>query len=447
MATPAPSPTPAFRWMQRAGGVLLLLWLVWWTASFLRKVPELYRPPGVSLAMPVYTYLGVDFIHNEAGVLTWRNAGSPYPHLVGDPINPHYLPPPLTLYAFSWTLAFPPDYIVTDPRHTSILSDQIPYPARAILVWFIASTGILLAAVWWALRCRRRLGLAPLPGAFIFALTLFSYPVTFELERGNFNVLVLFFIFAATLWWPRVRKALRAEAVAGFCAGIAAALKVFPLILFPGFLVLRRYVAAVAMVVTVALVWLGTAHLMTHWTYLAAYIAKTQADAIPFPMHSLSILWHFFWKGTPLGSLSGGTGALLAIAPPAVLVGGALFFSPVRDRFAYPFLLWLAALGTFAMMISVDYNLLLLLVATIALWKRGDPWWIHVALVPWWVVLQPFLLVPDVCRDAWWCCAIFLGMKVWSILAVGGLLLWRLHTAPRDAALTAARIDSPAFRS
>ncbi len=234
-------------------------------------------------------------------------AGSPYPRLVGDPINPHYLPPPLTLYSFAWTTAFPPDYVVTDANHTPVLSDKIPYPARAIAMWFVASVAMIWGAVGWAIRVRSRLQLPPLPFVLVFALTLFTYPVIFELERGNFNVLVLLLIVLGTLWRPVGRTRWAAEALTGLCAGLAAALKVFPLIMLPGLIVLRRYVAAIVMVLTVAIVWLMTIKLMVHWTYLARYMASMQVASIPEPMHSLSLCWHYLWGAGFIGNISGGT--------------------------------------------------------------------------------------------------------------------------------------------
>ena len=443
---------------------LLALWAVWWAMSFAQPVPKLIQPKEPPSSLWRYDYLGLDFIHNDAGERTWWSGVNPYLHLYGDPINPFYVCTPPTLLFFPWVMALPPEGTVQSHEHNA-LPQVIPYPFRAIVVWFVASVGMIVVATLAAAAARRRLGasggggegeglpLVPIP--VMLVAMLFSYPVLFELERGNFNVLVLLFIALGCLPWlwnrtapagaPVAARRWSREIWAGICLGLAAALKVFPLILLPGLIVLRKFLAAIVMVATLLLLWLSMFHLTESWSRIAAAIAHEQANIIPVAMHSLSISWRHIWGATVLARVSPAYGSLALLAPPAAIVSWFVFRSPARNRLMYPYALWLAALGTCAMMIAVDYNLLLLVMATLIVWDRRDPLWLQLLLIPWLLVWQPFQLGPDSFHRTQWFAITLFAMKLWAMLAVGLLVIWRARAATaaeRSASAAGAGVTS-----
>ena len=72
-----------------------------------------------------------------------------------------------------------------------------------------------------------------------------------------------------------------------------------------------------------------------------------------------------------------------------------VFWSPRREALAYPFLIWVTALGCFVPLGANDYSLVFLPIAALAVWDQHDPVFVHVGLVAllfWW---QPFGLPID----------------------------------------------------
>ena len=87
------------------------------------------------------------------------------------------------------------------------------------------------------------------------------------------------------------------------------------------------------------------------------------------------------------------------------------------NRILYPYLLWLAAAATFIPKVSIDYNLVFLPLAIIAVWDRRDPVLVHLCMAfmflwaqPLGVPIGPILL---------------LGFKYLSLAAVAVSLAWR----------------------
>ncbi len=82
--------------------------------------------------------------------------------------------------------------------------------------------------------------------------------------------------------------------------------------------------------------------------------------------------------------------AALVLIPSLAWTTFHVFRSRRRDELAYPFLIWVTALGCFVPQAANDYSLVFLPIAALAVWDRHDPVFVHVglaALLLWW---QPF---------------------------------------------------------
>jgi hypothetical protein len=101
---------------------------------------------------------------------------------------------------------------------------------------------------------------------------------------------------------------------------------------------------------------------------------------------------------------------------------------------AWPFLLWVTAMGTMLLPIAHDYNLLFIPLAVLSAWSARDPWPVQLcaaAVLPWW---QPFFT--GATGLPW------LLLKVVSVAGIGMLVVRRVREVPEPE--TSARQTLPA---
>ena len=432
-----PSPSRASRRLAVLGAGLLLVWAAWWTLSLRQQPPRLIMAvsstPGAQLTpIPAWHLVGVDFQHNYAGTLTWLAGRNPYQAIDNDPYNPVYVYPPLTLAAFAWVALVPADTAITINFAEGGGSPQFRYSFAAVLVWMAALVAIFLSAARHTARYRHARGLTPLPFLLLAGAVLLSYPAMFELERGNCNGLVLLVIIGLSALAGRPRGWV-ADLLLAAGVVVAAGIKAYPGILLLGLLALRRYRAAAAGVVLLGLLLVALRGPFSAWGRIAEAITRDAARGYLAFSHSLASHWHLLWPdlGLPFLAKVPAVPALAAAVLAVVLpVGWRIHRSADPSALAWPWLLWLTAMGTFVTGISNDYNLVFVPLAWLALWDRRDPWWAHALAAAALTWLQPF--------------SIGLGgpglllLKATSTASLGILLWRRAETVARPDAVPAA---------
>ena len=363
-----------------AGGVLLAWWLLWWGVSLRQPVPHLVcEAPGIGrfTTLPGWPLLGIDFQHNYAGAHAWLDGGDPYAAIADDPMNARYIYPPVTLAAFAWVRAFPREEAL--PVQFLQPTGPVTYrhPPGAVRAWMVAIVVLLAAGAVWSWRTRSTLGLSPLPLALVLGATLLSYPAMFELERGNCNVLPLLALLVAAAAL-RSGRGWGADLAAASAIALAAGIKAYPGLALLALVALRRHRAAA---LTVGFLLVGGAVLhgpLLAWAgVVRGLTAATVAGYTPFS-HALGASWHLLWPdlGVPaLGALPGTPAAATLVLLLIGAAGWHVYRAERRTDVAWPFLLWVVALGTFVSGISHDYNLIFVPLALLALWDARDPWW------------------------------------------------------------------------
>jgi hypothetical protein len=417
-------------------GLLLVGWAAWWGVNLAHS--RLVHPGRFGFEEA--GQLGGDFSHNDLGARKLVAGENPYRVALGGEWGTgRYSYPPVVLALFLWCPLFPPDVTA--------------------VVWLVLSCLALLLAAVLAWRHRPRLGLGGLPLAPCLVWLLFSLPVLFELERGQYDVLVLLLVW---LGWRLTAhsRALTSELAAGLCLAVAAWIKVYPTPLLLGLAAGRRYRL---LLLTVALgVALGVVPWRATQEFLAAAPETMQAQRAAH-FHSVRLLtegrWDELtpdsttWKHTfraaqhSLSDYLPGLWQDLGLAAPARvpgLVQSAVVAAPLLlwicllqyrrgdAETLLPVLLWLVVLGTFLMPASWDYNLCLLPVLAIMVYDPRGPAWQQAGLaalalymVPWRVELRALAHLT------------FL-LKWLGLLAVTGML------ARRIALLTPAAGPAPA---
>jgi len=349
---------------------MLILWGVWWAVNYQRQ--ELQAGKHFWFK-PCYVGIACDFYrHVDHPARIWWNGGDPYAD------KKIFFPyPPSEMRLFAWV--------------------NLLTPRMAFGMWLMVMTAIITLAAWTASRWRRRLSLAEIPPLAAVAIILFSTPVLFAMERGQYDSLSLFVILAAL---PLLNHKSRwAQFLAGAVLCLAPWIKVYPGLVFVGLLGLRRWRALAGFVVAglaLAIAFLYTGEMQKFLVNNALHIQLAETlvhyksgDISPWN-HPLSSALASFWLGTKfgwLGLLSGKIIAGMILLPPLVWVTYHIYRSPARDAVTYPYLLWIIALATFVSPISNDYNLIFLPLAVLAVWDRRDPLLVHVALallLLWW---------------------------------------------------------------
>jgi hypothetical protein len=441
---PRPDPRGA-RWWLLAGGVLLGAWAAWWGASLARPVPCLW--PGPSLSdhdrlsyILIWPFVGIDFQHNYAAVNSWLDGHDPYLAIENDPMNGNYIYPPPTLLAFAWVGLFPPASV---PTLLSIAGPhgvtEFPYCRPAVFLWMAGIVLIVAVAAWQSWGVRRRLGLPPLPFVFVLGATLLSYPVMFELERGNCDVLPL--LALALLVLPALAWRHRLAGDLGVAAGVVLAvdIKAYPGILLLGLIACRRYRAAALgaglLAVQVAAFWQP----FREWFAIIRSDEGRSTTLFMDYSHSLLVHWQLAWAtvGAPaLGRLPREMVVDLLVLAAVLAVSWRVHRARPDPAVAWPYLLWLTTMGTMVNSTAYDYSLLYLPLAVLAAWDHRDPWRVQLCLLPalvWWL---PFYIgltgLP------------LLLLKVAGVFLVGGLVVRRLQPAPAAPPLPLTTSPAPA---
>jgi hypothetical protein len=335
----------------RLGLLALALWAGWWALSSWQGRLALAEHTWIRL--PAY---GVDFQLNiDRPTRLWVNGANPY--LDPDPL---FCYPPIVLRLFAWT---------------TLLRPWQALRAWQVILALLAAMGALVAVRW-----RGRLSLHSLPASAAVALILCSMPVLFAMERGNYDLLVLPFLVAGVLVAERPWRG--AASVGGLMLAVAVWLKLYPGLVLPGLLVLRRPRLGAWAIAWVGIIglsfaselgpFLANSRLHVQQARFAARLAAPEPAAYPWN-HPLGLTWSWLWSGTPLARLPGDLAAAAAIGVLVVGLSWHVWRQPDSWRLALPYLLWLVAAGTFVVPVSNDYNLTPLPLALVAVWDRRRP--------------------------------------------------------------------------
>jgi hypothetical protein len=367
------------------GWLLLAAWVIWWTVNLI-----LGRTTGGDLTW-IFPDFGIDFAnHVDKGARTWMAGGDPY---ASRPLLYPY--PPIALRLFEWTWLF----------GTGV----------SLRIWIcIAAVFAAIGAVA-AAAARRQLGISGIPNSLAAAAILFSFPVLFELDRGNYDLWIVPLVVGALALMRRRTAA--GDIVAGFLLAVAIWAKLYPGLLVFGVLALQRWRLAGWVAVFGALIGLADPPQLMRFiavneihTDTAWKLARAFPTILPWN-HSLPPLWQSLWADTPLAFLPGQIGAGLLLGLLLLWVSWKMYRCPDSERLSFPYFFWLVALGSFAPAVGNDYSLTPLPLVVLAVWNRADRWVVHgafAALLLWW---QP-IAVPLPGR-------IYLFIKLAALMAAG----------------------------
>ncbi len=356
----------AQRALRVIGIVLLTIWGLWWTGSvFIGRLID-----GNKTWIDSYWHLGVDLQHSYAASRHWLSGGDPYMQPFGDELDRRYNFPPVTLPLFAW-------------------SRWIDYDT-AVALWTVALTAMVAAAAHVASRARRYLGLSVLPGVLVIALSLWSTPVIFAIERGTSDAFVLVLLVVSA--WSGRDASWGGDIAAGASLGLAAGIKVYPAFTAcAAFVTLRRWRSLGAFAATVLGIVLVDPELAGHaWWRLRNYIDFAPVrifDSFVMGQHSLTAAWERMTEGSPFGLIPALPLCGLLLVGLALWVGRAI--RPVASRWevVYVYFLLLTAAATFLPSATNDYNLIFLPVGILAVWDLHDPWPIQLLMalfLPFW---------------------------------------------------------------
>jgi hypothetical protein len=428
-------------------GLLLTGWAAWWGVNMAHS--RLVHPGRFGFEEA--DRLGGDFSHNDLAARKLVAGENPYRVELGDEWGTgSYSYPPVVLALFLWCPAFPRAVTTT--------------------AWVVFTGAALVLAGALAWRHRPRLGLGRLPLLPCLVWMLFSLPVVFEMERGQYDVLVLLLVWLG--WRLTARSgALKSELTAALCLAVAVWIKVYPAPLLLGLAAGRRYrllLLTVAFAVAVGVVpWRATRD------FIEASPATMQAQRATH-FHSVLLLaqgrwdeltpdnatWKHAFRGAQhslsdyLPGLCQDLG-LVRLARVPGLVQAALLAAPLllwvcllqyRHGDAdtlLPVLLWLVVLGTFLMPMSWDYNLCLLPVLAIMLYDPRAPWWQRAGLAALTLYLVPWRVEVRALSH------LLFALKFLGLLALTGMLARRLAGPVPAPGLTppvrAAEVACPAL--
>ena len=393
---PGMPPSAAQKFLQWAGGALLAVWCVWWGLNLIQN-----RQLGVSYGWFPPNF-GIDFLWGiDWPGRIWLAGGDPYhdktPMFSWPPMSNY---PPVVFPVFAWV---------------GLVASK-----QAVTIWMCA-LGLIAAggayAVW---RCRRRLELEEIPLPAVVAAVLFSTPVVFSMERGNYDLITVPIVIAAL---ALMRGASRwRDYLAGALLALAPWLKVYPLFLGIGLAGLKKWRAlsgfAIAGLAVIVVIPTETArYLENNAIYLGQvkFISGTIPPNRVHPWaHSINDNWPRLWNGTPLrvlNRINPYVAAIGILAPVLAWVSLRVCRSSRREQLALPYLLWVTALATFIPPVANDYSLVFLPLAALAVCSRRDPLICTVclaALALWW---QPIALPIDG--------RLLIAFKVAGLLSIG----------------------------
>ncbi|MBM4363207.1 MAG: DUF2029 domain-containing protein, partial [Deltaproteobacteria bacterium] len=300
-------------------------------------------------------------------------------------------------------------------------------------IWIVANALVLVAATLAALRVREALGLPLPPRALALALVLWSFPVVFELERANFDLITLFVVLAAA---PLLRRGARVpDLLAGALLAVGPWVKLYPGVLGLLLVGLRRrwalagFAAAGIAIgaatpretirsfevlrIAVHRVHGSTLKLpLSTWTHSVTAALTKLAQAVPEPALRTKLL------ALPLGAL-----AVALVVASLVPLALRVFRHPAPERLYLPLACLLLAAGSTAPEIANDYSLAFLPIAAVAVVTTRDPLPVRALLAGGAIVLQPFALpIPA---------AAVLSLKLGALVGVGLAIGRRLAELPR----------------
>ncbi|HEX7669967.1 MAG TPA: glycosyltransferase 87 family protein [Polyangiaceae bacterium] len=377
------------------GCVALVAIVVWWQRALATGAL-----PGADHTWLRQPALGVDFFTEpDYAARLWRGGIDPYEnerHLF------HY--PPIVIRLFLWT----PYFTV----------------GTALRIWMVVLAALIAIATALASRTRRLVGAGELPFVPLLALVLVSFPVVFQLERSNFDLIALAAILLAV---PLLeRNTPLPEFLAGALLAFGPWVKIYPGLMLVAVAALRRFTALAGFVVGGVVIGAVTpAETLRSFEVLRIAIsrAKTVSHDVPFATwsHSLSIAWlriGLAAEGTPLGkvltTIPGSVVAGLLVLLPLAWVCLRVFRARDASALTFPLLLWTVSLGSFVPEIANDYSLAFLPIAAASVIGKGDSLLVRALFVASLVALQPIalpipgsvLLVPKVC------CVLAVGLSI-----------------------------------
>jgi hypothetical protein len=379
----------------KLGWGLLIVWTFWWSLSF--ALGSMFL--GKVTRIPAWSFLGLDFSHNYDASLSWLHGRDPYVYPFGN-WAPPFRYPPIVLPMFGWC-------------------GWVSFPIAAMIFAGVIST-ITMIATFLSLHFRRAAGLAGVPGPLALGAVFLSFPVMFELERGNSDVLVLMMLCIAA--WAMSRDSDWGwDAAAGIALAIAMWIKIYPALLLVAPLALRRYRVFAGAVLAAGSIYIATADSTATWVVknnsdsgmtwsmrsgpiqeLYGWIlgrspnAAIDLNRFRFDLqcvHSLTTYWPIFWGRVGIAWLARlpqllGAGAILGLM--TVSVSLRIFRARGGGWIVFPYLLWLTLIGTFLMPYSYDYNMICFPLLIVAVYDKRDPRWMRSLVwtaVLWW---QPF---------------------------------------------------------
>jgi hypothetical protein len=383
------------------GYLALAGWLAFWLSSYSNFRLQL----GGLIWLPPLQYLGFDFEHNYLAARAWVAGLNPYVWNFGD-ARGLYVYPPQVLPLFAWTA------LVADFRLAAAIW---AFVVAVCCAWGVVQIQLL----------RRAEGLTEVPLAMMLAVVLWSAPVVFAMERGNFDALVLACLLAALLGMGRFSRA-TGTSIAAACLALAAVIKIYPLTIIAALLAMRRYLLTVLTAACIVILWALFADDLPRWLGMMNAVGGQRVRPIldiwqwlrgeietipPRPansfywaprdlqflgaLHSPGDWWPALWLRLEAGAIARWPALLVnAVTLGPVTVWGLWRIFRARDvaRISLPVLLWVVTVATYWMTLSYDYNLIFLPLLIAALWDRREPALLQALLVVsvlWWLPFGP----------------------------------------------------------
>jgi len=382
--------------------VLLVFWCIWWGVNFHKQKMQGGNHLWFSNTSYSASTFGCDFYrHIDHPARLWWNNIDPY----GDK-EIFFAYPPSEMRLFAWV--------------------NFMKPRTALGVWLIVMTLIITTAAWTANRWRYMLCLNEISYAAALVLILFSTPVLFAIERGQYDPLSLLSIMAALPFLFHSSR--RLQYLAGAILCLAPWLKVYPSILFIGLIGLKRWRALAGFLVSGVILLAALNHEEIRgfiinnnnhiqWAESQALIGKGEPCLWNHPLpSSIASLW-LNTKFSSWGLLPGKIIAAFLLSALLIWVTSHVYRCRRREALTYPYLLWIVALATFYPPVSNDYNLCFLPLAILAAWDRRDPLLVQVSLGLFMLYWQPvFISIPGI---------MLLTFKFFALCAVAVLLVER----------------------
>jgi len=237
-----------------------------------------------------------------------------------------------------------------------------------------------------------------MPLAFVSVAILFSFPVIFGLERGNYDLLILPFLILSI--WLMKKENQSSEIIAGIVLSLTPWLKVYPGILAIGLIALKKWRGLFAFLASS--LFIGLINIQETLRFIrnmrlhidevkTIFTMSVDKKILPWN-HSLTEYWGWLWMNTPLEQMPGYAGTAILLGALLLWVGYRIYRCEKRDALVYPYFTWILALSTFVPTISNDFNLFFLPLTVLAIWHHRDPIIVHfgmLLLLIWW---QPFFL-------------------------------------------------------